>query len=155
MMEQPPFEKTPIAEGVQQNAGLALNEQPATPEQQKDYESYVIGGMNLIHSEKTRDQILEQMNSEPGADGIARTLVMVMKQLDNQGQRVGLVLPEELKWQAGQELLTQLLEVAHASGAVEDLSPEFAEEVVVKAIDLYMGEEMIWFYLGFTELCVH
>lgn len=141
MMEQPPFEKTPISQGVEQNAGLAFNEVPADAEQQARYEDYVVNGMQLMHSKNTRKQIVELMKAEGGANGVARALSMVINNLNQQAESSGFELEEELQMQAGRELCEQLLEVAQAAGVVDEITPELAEEVVVKTIDLIMGRE--------------
>lgn len=139
-MEQPPFQKNQLADDVSKNAPLGENEVAATPEQQAMYEDFVINGMELLHGKGTRKQIVEQMKAEGGVNGVARTLVMVINNLEEGIERQGVDFPQDLVIQAGKELMGQALQIAESADVIDEVTPEIAEEVLVQAVDLYMGK---------------
>lgn len=89
--------------------------QEASPEQQQQFESYVRNGMKLIHSEESRDSIVDLIaEGESPALGAAMALVSVIKQLDTSLGEQGQQFDKKAKMAATQELLGQILEVSQA-----------------------------------------
>jgi len=115
----------------------ADDEEPnVTPEEQKQYDTVVGKAMELLYADERLPVLVKKLRD--GADNIsaeighsaAMTLTTIARTVENQGQEI----PEEILYSAGQEIVSQVTDIAEAAGII---SPEQSQAVAEAA--LYEG----------------
>lgn len=81
--------------------------------------------MNLIHSEDTRDSIMQTLKSQQNpAKAVSATANMLFKRVDAQTQKRRTKIPNDVKIAAAQYVVVDLVNLGNASGAWEQPIPE-------------------------------
>jgi hypothetical protein len=100
----------------------SIEEEPnVSPEEQKMYDSVVTMGMELLYAEDRMPSLVEKLKA--GSDNIsgeighsaAMTLTTINRTVDKQDRQI----PEEVLYAAGQEIVSQLVDIAVAAGLVK------------------------------------
>jgi hypothetical protein len=92
---------------------------------QEDSMKFVNKGTMMIHSEQSRDQILEMIGSgQNPLESVADATVMVVQRVDEAARQAGEEVHDMVKLQAAIDLTEQIAEVGAASGKIPELSPE-------------------------------
>lgn len=116
---------------------LAGDEVPASPEEQAEYEEFVTKGMDLMYNDKAMEEVIRSAlgDSNP-IEGLANTLVVVVKRLEDSAGEAGREFSGDVKLHAARELLEQLVELVEATGAHE-FTEEEMESAFYLALDTY------------------
>jgi len=115
--------------------GGALKEDPKV-------DQYISNGMKLIHSEKTRDNIVEQLKADPDpSSAVASTTVNILEQMDRSAESAGVKIPNEVRIAGASPIMEQVIEVGQASGALT-LSEDQTKEAASMTVSLYLKTAM-------------
>jgi hypothetical protein len=108
----------------------------------KEVNQYVSNGMRLIHSPKTRDNIVSQLQTGTNpAVALAQTTVNVLNQLDSSSSQSGAAVSPEVVLQGSSPIMEQVMEVGEASGAFQITEPQI-KEAAGMAVSLYIKNGM-------------
>lgn len=81
--------------------------------------------MNLIHSEDTRDSVMQTMKSNPDpTKAVVATANMLMKRVDAQTQKRRMTIPDEIKVASAQYVVIDLVNLGNTAGIWERPVPE-------------------------------
>jgi hypothetical protein len=121
--QQAPQETEAMPQGEAPTRGNEMTEAAAgeapTPEEQKAYEAIVSAAAALLHSQETLPgvvQVLQQSAQNP-AEALSETVVTVIQEVDSQAQGK---LPREVILPAAGEVLSEVITIADASGAIPE-----------------------------------
>jgi hypothetical protein len=103
---------------------------------------YVSNGMKVIHSPKTRDNIVKQLSvgNNPAA-AVANTLFNVLKQLDGTSAQAGSPPSANTVLLASAPLMEQIIEIGEASKSFK-ISEDGIKEAAGRAVTLYIQDGM-------------
>ena len=105
------------------------------------YTKYLSKGMKMLHSEQTRDKILDLASSGEPIASAAKAIYVVLNKVDGAMRKSGKEVPDEVKAVAANELLNQLTMVGEASGKVM-LSPQEKEAALAEVVNQYIQGEI-------------
>ncbi len=125
----------PGAPAPQQGGG---EEQPnVSPEEQRIYDAFVNNAFSAIYDEKSLPSIIESLKGDGNpVEGLANTAVGVVVRVQDSAEQAGQALPDEVVFQAGAEILEDLVELAEKAG-VHEFTPEEIDGAWFQAMDLY------------------
>ena len=106
-----------------------------------DHEKYVVKGMELIHSEATRDSIIELLKSGDPVGALVKTLVMILHKVDEAARTAGIEVEDSAKLLGAGELLGQLYEIGKAAGIMK-LEPDEIHLALAGSIQNYVKDEV-------------
>lgn len=136
-MRQKPMDEMPGPQTARPQQG-----EPASPEEQEQYNLFVGNAVKAIFDERVMPTLLDQMTGggDP-VDGLANALVMVVMHLESSMKQNGIEMPDDVKLHGGLEILENLVELA-AEGGVHEYTPAEAEGAFYKALDLHRENRM-------------
>lgn len=95
--------------------GVDIGEEPATPEEQKEYERAMTAMSKVLYdNEKTSNAIVDQVNPDDKIDSTAKVSMLFMKQLDEK-----IDLDESVVAQMTEETVMRVMELAEARHGVQ------------------------------------
>jgi len=108
----------------------------------KEVNEYVSNGMKIIHSEQTRDSIVQQLKTggNPAA-ALAQTTVNVLEKLDTASAQSGATIAPETVLQGSAPIMEQVMEIGEASGSFQ-ISEDQIKEAAGMAVSLYIKKGM-------------
>lgn len=138
--QQPPAGGMPPEAGAGQ--GISPEEaigagkpRKATEQQQQMYNLYVGNGLKIIHSEETRDKIINMLKRGKPVDSLADTTVLILDKLDKTAQHQGENVSDEVRLSGSVEIMNELISVGEASGAfpegLDDTEKQAAYRIAV------------------------
>lgn len=111
-------------------------ESNVTPEEQKQYDTVVGKAMELLYDEERLGYLVDKLKG--GAKNISKEIghsaAMTLSTIDQTVKEQGQQIPEEILFNAGEEIVSQIVDIAVAAGIV---SPEQEQDVAEAA--LYEG----------------
>lgn len=108
-----------------------------TPEEQEQYNQFVLNGRQLIHSEKTLPGLLEALEGDGNpVEGLSNALVTVVMRLEDSAEKSGTEIPGDVKFHGATELMAYLVELANEAG-IGPISDEDQENALYLALDTY------------------
>lgn len=127
------------APGVEAEGGQG---EPATPEEQAQYDAFVKNGFEIIYSGgKVAPNILKALDGDgdPKA-GLANVTVMVVSRLVKSADEAGQDISADVVMHGGAEILADLANVQKEAG-IADLSDDEQEGAFYQAVDMYRDME--------------
>jgi hypothetical protein len=129
---------------AQQPGAPAIGGEPqqASPEEQRQYETFVAQGFNLIYDPKLFPQVVEMLRGEGDPqEGLARTAAMVVMRVMTSAQQSGIEFAPDVAMHAGTELFEDLGELSKQAG-IHDFSqdPDGLEGSYFKALDMVRAQ---------------
>lgn len=101
--------------------------EPATPEEQAQYDLVVARAMKFMHGEG-RDQTLKMLGSgETPAQSIGATAAMIAKAIKQSADQAGKPIDPDVLFHAGAEIVEELSAYGEAAGVFQFASPEESE----------------------------
>jgi hypothetical protein len=130
----------PLASATPQSAQAVVQGQQegATPEQKEQYEEFVSNGMQVIHSEETRNDLVKRVQAGDPTVAVADATLTVIGRLEQTADEQGVKIPYEILMSGGMELLGQVIEVAETVGVT--LNPQQKEQALQMAVQAYMEQ---------------
>lgn len=120
--------------------GEGEEEQPnVTPEEQQEYDTFVQNAMELIYSEegKVNDEVAARLSTgNKPVDTLAQTTVWLVMMVEQDAERNGMHISDEVMMHGGREIMEQLIEVAEALGLHEFKEAEI-QGAWYNALDMY------------------
>jgi hypothetical protein len=115
----------------------AAGGEPASPEEQAQYEQFVNNAYELIYDEQAIGKVLEGLQGDGNPqDGLAFTAANIVAHLEASAEQSGAPLAEGVVFNAGVEILEDLANLAGHAG-IHDFSEEEVEGALYKALDVY------------------
>lgn len=157
----------PIPAGIPQGAGMGATQpnplsgedDPASPEEQQEYEELflkVMGAVNDIRENKKggespADAVIKMLSvkGKEAHVAIGQTGGMIMTQMIDMARRQGKQYDDRIVQEVGMDLAVELADIARISGAIENLPPENSdafEELIEQAVlegTKFYGEHLI------------
>lgn len=108
-----------------------------SPEEQAQYDQFVGQAMNMMYDEKITPTIVKSLsNAESPAEGLGRTLAMIVMRVEDAAQDQGVSFSGDVMLHGAEELLEQLVEIGEAAG-LKDYTPEEMESALYLGLDTY------------------
>jgi hypothetical protein len=95
--------------------------------------------MNLIHSEKMRNEILDRLEGDNDEKALADLTLSIVKQLDMSAKGVQKPIGDEVKWKGASVFMEQLVDVGTQAGVI-DIDQEGIKRAAGDAVGRYMKE---------------
>jgi len=115
--------------------GLNLDEEPAnvTPEEQKMYDTVVVKAMQLLYDPQRLPVILDKLkaNTDNISGEIGHSAAMTMMTIYRTVQNSDQEIPEDVLYAAGQEIVSQIVDIAEAAGLVHENGAEKVAEAAL------------------------
>jgi hypothetical protein len=115
-------------------------EQPnVTPEEQQEYDTFVNNAMEIIYSQegKVQDEVAARLSTgNKPIDTLAQTTVWIVMMVEQDAERAGMHITDDVLMHAGREIMEQLIEVAEALGLHEFKEAEI-QGAWYNALDMY------------------
>jgi hypothetical protein len=125
---QAPVQDVPEEEGV-----------PATPEEQGLYDEFVTRAKSLIWDQKkeeARPEIVKSLQDGDPVEALAQTAAAVFFKVDQAATKAGMQIPEDVKMAAGEEVFSDVAQVASVVTDVDFTSdPELYDKAFLMAVD--------------------
>jgi hypothetical protein len=131
-------EPTKDSESPDSKGQLNLDEEPAnvSPDEQKMYDTVVVKAMQLLYDPKRMPVLVDKLKANTDnisgeiGHSAAMTMLTIYRTVQNNDQEI----PEDVLYAAGQEIVSQITDIAEAAGLVD---PKGSEKVAEAA--LYEG----------------
>jgi antitoxin component of RelBE/YafQ-DinJ toxin-antitoxin module len=133
-----------IESSPDERAAFDGEEPNVTPEEQQQYDTIVYKAMEMLYSDDRIVPMLEKLKA--GANNISKeighTAAMVMTSLVQTVAQSDQEIPEEILYNAGQEVVSQIVDIATAAGIVsEEQSQDVAEAALYEGLRIW-GQNM-------------
>ena len=123
-----------MAEQMMQQQGMAPEQAPrpeegeaATPEEQAIYDEFVTRAKTLIfdpESEEVRPQVVKMLNEgDDPKQALGQTAATIFFRVEQQAAKDGVEIPQTVKEGAGEEVFSDLAQVASANFSAETSFP--------------------------------
>lgn len=111
--------------------------EPATPEEQKQYNDFVNNAQVLAYDEKTQGVVLDAiMGMGDPVMGLANTAATIVLQVEQSAESNGVELAEGVVYNAGAEIVEDLASFVKEAGA-HDFTEQEVEAAWFRGIDIY------------------
>lgn len=128
----------------------------ATPEEQADYEQFVLKAIQFIHGPKSSRAVLQHLNQKDTSvpEAVGRTTAFIVKNISNSAKLAKASVSPDVMFEASHEIVEELLGVGSASGIFPikwpeqdnaPLSPE-QEDLAAQSVSLaahFYGQEFV------------
>lgn len=103
-----------------------LNEEAVSPQEQADYEQFVIRALQFIHGPETRDAIIDHLNQTDLSvpEAVGRTAAFVAQRIVETAKASGAELSPDAVFHGGTEIVEELFEVGSRAGVLPVEWPE-------------------------------
>lgn len=132
MMEQPPAQKSILADAVDQQTNTQVS-----PEKQAIYNRVAPKALGMIHSPKTRDQIVKRLGVGDPVQAVAQVTIMILTQVTTSAKEAKYNIHDDVLAIVGHEVINNLIEVSEAAG-IHKFTDEEKEAAMYAATDLYL-----------------
>lgn len=107
-----------------------LNEEAVSPEEQEQYEQFVVRALQFIHGPETRDAIIDHLNQTDISvpEAVGRTAAFVAQRIVETAKAAGAELSPDVVFHAGTEVVEELFEVGSRAGVLPVEWPETASD---------------------------
>lgn len=113
------------------------DEPNVSPQEQQEYNQFVANGMKLMYQPEGLNTVVSSlMGAGTPVEGLAATLVMLVKRLEDSATQNGQTINPDVMYQGSIELLEQLGEMQKEAG-VHDPSEEELGDALLLALDQY------------------
>ena len=110
---------------------------------EEETKEYILNAMNLLHSEKTRDNIFDMILSKPDpVESISDVIVLILNRIDASIKNAGKKVSDAARLASTFEITTQVIEIAVASGELEEPTEEESTLVLAVAVEKYIKKEI-------------
>jgi len=117
-------------------------EQQMTPEQQEQYDMFVINAINMIHTKDVSQSILTRIaHSQHPLDGIAGITVDMANRVVESAQENGMEISQAVLVHGGNAVLGEVINVAESAG-MEPLSEEQKTEAFQRAAAKFLDNSV-------------
>jgi hypothetical protein len=122
------------------NEQAEVEEQPnASPEEQKQYDLFIKNAMELMYTQdgKAQPEVLQRLSTgNKPIDSMAQTVVWLTMLVEQDAERNGMHIEDDVLFHASTEILEQLVELAEAAGLHEYKEAEM-QGAWYQALDMY------------------
>ena len=123
------------APGMAPPSAEAAKGQPASPEQQEQYNKFVLMGMSALLSEDFMPKAVQMLKSAPSkSDAMARIGSTIVGRMYDSAKQQGQPIDPTVMVHGGLEIMQQIGEMAQAAG-LEDVTDEDIETAYYLAAD--------------------
>ena len=110
---------------------------------EEETKEYILNAMNLLHSEKTRDNIFDMILSKPDpVESMSDVIVLILNRIDASIKNAGKKVSDAARLASTFEITTQVIEIAVASGELEEPTEEESTLVLAVAVEKYIKKEI-------------
>ncbi|MDH5299244.1 MAG: hypothetical protein OEV91_09525 [Desulfobulbaceae bacterium] len=109
---------------------------------QRQTENFLLNGMDIIHNEQTRDNILEALKHGEPTDTVANLAWTVLTKLEQSAEQSGKQLSDNVKMNGGNALIGEIIEVGQLAGVLPEMSEEERALSLQKVVAKYMEREI-------------
>jgi len=133
----------PTQEVEEENPIFNLLGAKNAPKMKADLNQFVSKGMQLLHSEDTRDQVVSVLRSSSNpAQGVSDALVPIVQRIDSASRAAGQEVHDAVKLLGAIELVGQIIEIGELSKALPKMSDEDKNTALAVSIQDYMKGEI-------------
>jgi hypothetical protein len=130
-------------DATEQSFGSLLGIDPqAEQEMQEDYQKFINKGTKLIHSEQTRDSVLEVLNRDNPLESVADVSVYLVQRIDQAARAAGVEVHDIVKLHGAVDLVGQVAEVGAMAGKIPELSQEELQASLAITVEKYLKGEI-------------
>ncbi len=108
----------------------------ASPEQQAQYEKFVLAATDMVYDEKVMPGIVERLKgANDPVEGLASAAVMVTQRVVDSAEKAGETIDQAVSFNAAMEIIMDLATLANESG-VHEYTPEEMQAATERMIQL-------------------
>ena len=123
--------------------------EPASPEEQQQYERFVDNALQLIYSDQTLPNVLKRLqglgegqNGTDPIEGLAQTAVMIVGGLQESAAKDQVQLTPDVLFHGGVAIIEDLAELA-SKAKIHDYDEKEIEGALYRAMDLYREQHPV------------
>ncbi len=127
------------AQDVGQDNLQGMGREPATPEEQAQYEKTIQNAMSTLHGENS-DAIIDKLSEGQPEEAVAEVVASLIIKLYESAEQAGKPLEDSVMMFAGDEILNEVVNMGVISGAFGEISEDEGEDIQQEAMLLSMDK---------------
>ncbi len=114
----------------------AADDGNVSPEEQAQYEEFVLNGVQILHDEKGLETMLQSIGGDGDpVEGLATTVSSIVMRLEDSAAQSGQQISSDVVMHGGVEIMEQAVELAEQAGL--EISEKQMESALVVAFEMY------------------